>query len=103
MWSVVHHQKRDAVVEPKLEDADDMGMDEARNGLRFLQKRLLSGWIQLLREHFDGGLGLEVAMFAQVDLGIAPFSQQRLQGIVAYLLADAISHRASFSHPACRG
>jgi hypothetical protein len=35
-------------------------------------------------------------MFAEVDPGIAPFSQERLQVIVAYLLADTISHRSPF-------
>ncbi len=69
-----------------------MGMGQTNQGLRFLQKdRLL-----LLGEHrvtdFEGRLALEVDMLAQVNGGLATFSQQAQHTVVAQLLSDILSH-----------
>ncbi len=87
MRSILHHQKRQAILQRKIEDAHDVRMGQTNQGLRFLQE---DRSLLLCKHHvadFEGCLAFEVDMLPQVDGGLTTFSQQAKQAIVTKLLS----------------
>jgi hypothetical protein len=73
-----------------------MGMLEGCNGLRFLEKILEGLRFHLLMQYFDGGSGIEMGVFTQVNISEPPLPKQVKQAIVTQLLASAIVHPSVF-------
>src|SRR6266566_4101511 len=87
---ILHHQKRQAVLQSIIEDAHDMRMGQAHQHLGFLQKDCSLLLCECRVADFECSLALEVGMLAQVDRSLATFSQQTKQAIVAKLLSYAV-------------
>src|SRR6266852_923704 len=75
VWSVVHDHKGDVVLYTKFQDADNVGVYKAGDSLRFDEELLHILANQAYGKHFDSSFGLQVNMFAEVDIGEAALSQ----------------------------
>ncbi len=73
---VIHDQIGHARFDVKMADAHDVGMLQPGDGARLLLELLQFVSIDQLRmQQFDGDLGAQAHIFAQVDFGKAPFAQ----------------------------
>jgi hypothetical protein len=104
LGSILHDQVRNPFILAKIEDTDNMRMNEMGQNARFLLKSVLHIGIQARIEDFDGGQAFQMNMLAQIDIGEASLSQQLQQAIVPYLLSNALRHhyRNSFFPECCR-
>src|SRR5207253_1977919 len=89
---IIHHEKGEVVVYTKVQHPHNMRMHQAGNNACFFEEALLVIARQSYLQHFDGGLGVEIDMFAQVDFGKASASQDANEAIVAKPLTHKISH-----------
>src|SRR6266699_2770315 len=96
---IVHDEKRNAVLHAKVEDADDVGVDEAGDGAGFIAELLHTAADQAHLKHFDGCLGIQVNMLAEVDVGEPALPDYTHQVVAAELLSNEVGH---LSYPSLR-
>ena len=66
---VVHHQKGDLGLQPKVEHANDVGMHQAADMACFGKKVGQGGIVHLSAQDFDSDRGVQIEVLAQVDIG----------------------------------
>src|SRR5690348_9762826 len=91
---ITHHQERKTLLHTQVQDAQDVRMHQSGNGSGFAIKPLYLAAAHVRTQHFDGGLGLQKNMLAEVDLGKASRTKQAKKTVVPELLADPIRHDA---------
>src|SRR5436305_1870675 len=89
---IVHDKKGQVLLQVKIEDAHNMGMDETSNRARLRAKWLDVVARQVGMQHFDGRLRVEVQVLSQVDVGKTALPQQAQQTVVAQVLSHAAGH-----------
>src|SRR5947209_17530272 len=73
--SILHDQKRRALLHAKVQDAHDRGMAQGSQGTSLTQKAFHLTLVPWAMEQFDGGLGAQLHMLSQVDRPPMPRSQ----------------------------
>src|SRR6266700_4978788 len=67
---IVHDEKRNADLHAKVEDADDVGVDEAGDGGGFAAELFHTAADQAHLKHFDGCMRIQVDIHVDVDLAL---------------------------------
>src|SRR2546425_5100069 len=92
MRSVLHDEKGHAALHTKFKNLYDVIMLQMSDRACLGEKALPFLMCQTRLEHFDSGLGLEIHVFTQIDLGEAAPSYETDGAIVTKLLAYAFDH-----------
>ncbi len=89
---IIHHQKRDALLHAKVQHTHYVGMPKAGDSSCFIAELLHTAADQAHLEYFDGRLGIQMNMLAEVYLGKATVSYQTTQAVVPKLLSHSVNH-----------
>jgi hypothetical protein len=90
---IIHDKVRRFAIHAKVCDAYDIGMDQAGDGLSFLQEALHVIFVRHFDlEDFDGDLRFEVDMLAKVAFGESPTPDETNDAVVAKLLIYMVCH-----------
>src|SRR2546425_10063080 len=94
--SILHHQKRRAILYCKIEDTHNMWVGQENQSLCFLQKGFGTLVLEERVKNFEGGVTFKVDMLSQIDFGKASASQEPKQAVVTQLLSHTVF--ATLSH-----
>src|SRR5690348_7660846 len=92
MRRILHHEKGETVLDPKIENAHNMRVYETSHGTSLGEEVFTALARQVGMQHLNGGLCAQVQVFAQIDAGLASAPDQTEQAIVPELLAYAVTH-----------
>src|SRR5262249_15078812 len=90
-WSITHDKERDAMDDVEIEDAQDMGMFQAGDGVSLLLETFHFALVGQARvQDFNGCAGTQPQMFPRVEFCEAAPPQETDEAIVAKLLANTV-------------
>src|SRR5260370_36518138 len=87
---IIHHQKRDTILHAKVQHTHDVGMHKAGDSSCFIAELLQATSCYPHLEYFDGRLGIQMNMLAEVYIGKATLSYQTTQAVVPKLLPHTV-------------
>src|ERR1700746_2081385 len=90
---IIHDKVRRFAIHAKVCDAYDIGVDQAGNGLSFLQETLHVIFVRHFNlADFDVDLRCEVKMLSNVDFCESPTPNETNDAVVAKLLIYTVCH-----------